>query len=71
LVECDPQRSGTPASGARLNPEDAYRTGRLAHLKRHVFVEVFNVPVAANQACVFVEPGVIERLQSMVAQATS
>lgn len=67
LVECDPQRSGSP--GDRLKPEQAYRTGRLAHLKRGVFATVFNVPVAADQACVFVEPGVIERLEAMVVPA--
>lgn len=71
LVECDPQRSGSPAGGGRLKPEQAYRTGRLAHLKRDVFAEVFNVPIAANQPCVFVEPGVIEQLQSMVSPATN
>ena len=68
LIECDPQRSGSP--GGRLKPEQAYRTGRLAHLKRHVFAQVFNVPIEANQPCVFVEPGVIERLQAMVSPAT-
>jgi len=67
LVECDPQRSGAP--GGRLKPEQAYRTGRLAHIKRHVFAQVFNVPIEANQACVFVEPGVIEQLQAMVPPA--
>ena len=67
LVECDPRRSGSP--GGRLKPEQAYRTGRLAHIKRHVFAQVFNVLIEANQACVFVEPGVIEQLQSMVAPA--
>ena len=36
LVECDPQRSGSQASG-RMKPEQAYRTGRLAHLKREAF----------------------------------
>ncbi len=71
LVECDPQRSGSPAGGGRLKPEQAYRTGRLAHLKRDVFAEVFNVPVAADQPCVFVEPGVIEQLQAMVSPATN
>ncbi|MDT8398404.1 MAG: ATPase [Pseudomonadales bacterium] len=71
LVECDPQRSGSPAGGGRLKPEQAYRTGRLAHLKRDVFAEVFNVPIAANQPCVFVEPGVIEQLQSLVSPATN
>ena len=40
LVECDPQRSGSP-----------------------------NGSVKPEQACVFVEPGVIEQLQSMTAPA--
>ncbi|MGB4928134.1 MAG: ATPase [Giesbergeria sp.] len=69
LVECDPQRSGSP--GGSLKPEQAYRTGRLAHLKRHVFATVFNVPIEANQPCVFVEPGVIEQLEAMVLPASS
>jgi hypothetical protein len=69
LVECDPQRSGSPAGSGRMKPEQAYRTGRLAHLKREVFAKVFNVPIAAGQPCVFVEPGVIEQLQTMVEPA--
>ena len=69
LVECDPRRSGSPASNGNLKPEQAYRTGRLAHLKREVFSRLFNVPIEDKQACVFVEPGVIEQLQSMVAPA--
>jgi hypothetical protein len=67
LVECDPQRSGALASGDRMTPEQAYRTGPVAHLRREVFARVFNVPIAAEQPCVFVEPGVIERLQSRMA----
>ena len=66
LVECDTQRSGKASGADRLKPEQTYRTGRLAHLKRDVFATVFNVPIAADQACVFVEPGVIEQLQTMV-----
>ncbi len=69
LVECDPQLSGAP--GGSLKPEQAYRTGRLAHLKRHMFATVFNVPIEANQPCVFVEPGVIEQLEAMVLRASS
>ncbi len=69
LVECDPQRSGS--SGGRLKPEQAYRTGRVAHIKRHAFIQVFNLPIEANPPCVFVEPGVIEQLQAMVAAASS
>ncbi len=67
LVECDPQRSGLSSGSDRLKPEQAYRTGRLAHVKRDVFTRVFNVPIADDQPCVFVEPGVIDQLQSMVA----
>lgn len=52
-----------------MKPEDAYRTGDVAHLKREVFARAFNVPIAPHPACMFVEPGVIERLQSMVAPA--
>ncbi|MFX7996928.1 ATPase, partial [Acinetobacter baumannii] len=48
-----------------------YRTGRLAHLKRHVFSKMFNVPIEANQPCVFVEPGVIEQLEAMVSPAAN
>jgi hypothetical protein len=67
LVECDPQRSGLSLGGDRLKPEQAYRTGRLAHVRREAFARLFNVSIEAKQACVFVERGVIERLQSMVA----
>ncbi|MCE5232264.1 MAG: ATPase [Mizugakiibacter sp.] len=68
LIECDPQRSGSPAGGAKLKPEQAYRTDRVAHLRCDVFVRVFNMPIATDLPCVFVEPGVIERLQSMMAR---
>lgn len=68
LVECDPQRSGSPSD--KLKPEQAYRTGKLAHLRREVFGKVFNVPIADQQPCVFVEPGVLDHLQAMVAPAS-
>jgi len=54
-----------------MRPDQAYRTGRLAHLRRMVFAQVFNVSIEDKQACVFVEPGVIDQLQSMVAPAAS
>ncbi|MEY2343166.1 ATPase [Acidithiobacillus sp. IBUN Pt1247-S3] len=69
LVECDPQRSGP--HGGRMKPEQAYRTGRLAHLRRTVFVQMFNVPIDDKHACVFVEPGVIDQSQSMVVPVAS
>lgn len=68
LVECDPQRSSSLSSD-RMKPEQAYRTGRLRHLKREVFADLFNVPIEDKQLCVFVEPGMIEQLQTMVEPA--
>ncbi|MCR6700979.1 MAG: ATPase [Dokdonella sp.] len=67
LVECDPARSGFSASADRLKPGEAFRTGRVAHLKREAFAKVFARPLATEQPCVFVDAGVIERLQSLVA----
>lgn len=67
LVECDPQRSGARSGDGQMKPEQAYRTGRLAHLRREAFARVFTVTIAADQPVVFVEPGVIERLQAMAA----
>lgn len=64
LIECDPQRSN-PSGADRIKPEQAYRTGQVAHLKREAFARVFGNPAAADQACVFIEPGVIEQLQAM------
>lgn len=65
LIEFDPLRSGQPKDGMRLNAEKAFRTGRIAHIKRSAFNAVFNVAIDAHQACVFIEPGIIERLQAM------
>ena len=69
LVECDPQRSGARSDAGRLKPDQAYRTGRLAHIRREAFARVFDVAINADQAVVFVEPGVIERLQAMTPPA--
>jgi len=65
LVECDPQRSAARSADGRLKPDEAHRTGRLAHIRRVAFARVFDVPIDEQQAVVFVEPGVIERLQAM------
>ena len=65
LIECDPTRSGNPAAGARVKPDEAYRTGAVAHMKREVFSQVFNLAVAPDVPAVYVELGLIARLQSM------
>ena len=66
LVECDPEKSGNPSAADLVKPGQAYRTGRIAHLKREVVARVFNVPIKPDLPCVFVEPAVIEKLQAMV-----
>lgn len=48
MGECDPQRSGAPSGSGLMKPEQADRTGQLAHLKCEVFARVFNVPVKAG-----------------------
>lgn len=67
LIECDPQRSGSSPGAARMKPGQAHRTGGLAHLRREAFAQVFNAPIKDKLSCMFVEPGVIEKLQEMMA----
>jgi hypothetical protein len=62
LVECDPAKSHLPPSGYRLQPGMAYRTGRIAHLKRDAWSQVFNINIPPDLPLVFVEPGVIDRV---------
>lgn len=47
------------------------KSRRMAHVRRTVFAQVFNVSIEDKQACVFVEPGVIDQLQSMVVPAAN
>jgi hypothetical protein len=54
LVECDPQKSGTAAPDGSLKPEDAYRTGVVAFLKRETFNQLFTVQVPVNMPAVYV-----------------
>lgn len=63
LVEVDPNKSRTQA-GTNMKPEDAYRTGTVAHLRKSRWESVFNAPVP-NTPVVFVEPGVIKHLQEL------
>lgn len=65
LVECDPQRSNIQADTNQISPSEVYRTGRIAHLKRDKYAQVFNVPIKDSQPLVFVGTGVIEQLQAM------
>lgn len=65
LVETSnaPQREGDT-----LKPEDAVLTGRIAHVRRSVAPSIINVPMPDTLAFVYVEPGVIEKLQAMTGE---
>jgi hypothetical protein len=65
LVECDPKRSGNPGAGERIAPDRVYRTGRLAHVKRAVFADLFDVAAAPETPCFFVDPEVMALLEKI------
>jgi hypothetical protein len=58
LVECDPAKSNIVAN--KSGPGDAYRTGKLIHVKREAFQGIFQRPAPGPLA--FVEPGVIDQI---------
>jgi hypothetical protein len=65
LVEIDPVRSAVSEKDDTVAPSRAWRTGLVAHLRREVFAQVFSPALAGSQACVFVEPGVIGRMETL------
>lgn len=69
LIECDREKSQLSTDSQTAKPEDVCRTGLVAHLKRDVFDNVFNVSIADATPLVLVDQGVIEQLQSMTASA--
>ena len=69
LIECDREKSQLSTDSQTAKPDDVCRTGLVAHLKRDVFVNVFNVSISDSTPLVFVDQGVIEQLQSMTACA--
>lgn len=62
LVECDPSKSGSPGSGHLMDPSKVYRTGRIVHLRRAAFAQIFTTPVKETVPLVFVEPGILDPL---------
>lgn len=58
LIECDPAKGGRTLS-------DVYRTGRVAHIRRTVFSEIFGKSCDAQPIC-FVTPDVMDALVTMV-----
>ncbi len=67
LVECDPQKS--KFTGGTIKPEDAYRTGRIAHIRKSASDRIFDVKMKSPVA--FVEPGVVDALEKMRQGETS
>lgn len=69
LVAIDPEKSRAEPNGS-YKPENAYRTGQLAHVKGEAWDKIFNTPLPIGKGsgmmlpAVFVEPGVIEMLQA-------
>lgn len=65
LVEIDASKSkcGNPSS---MKQEDAWRTGKLAYVKRDVACQILGAVITDKIPLVFVEEGVISRLEAMV-----
>ena len=61
LVAIDESKSDKRPNG-NFNPEDVWRTGIFAHLKRHVVKEFFNTDIPEDMEFIYVEPEVIEIL---------
>lgn len=63
LVEVNNVRA---TGGSRLNPEDANRTGQVAHVKREVLGQLFDVAITDDIPMVYVEVGVIDALKARI-----
>jgi hypothetical protein len=63
LIEVDPEQS--VADGSKMTPENAHRTGTIAHVKRDVYAKAFNIPVPDGPMA-FCEPEVIKYLESLM-----
>jgi hypothetical protein len=62
LVACDPERSTVRDNHTK--PQDAYRTGRLAHLKLDAFRGLFGQEPPENLVC-FCDDELIDKLEQM------
>lgn len=68
LVECDPEKS-SPEKDGNIKPENAWRTGKLAHIKEHAFRARYKQEPPEGML-VFVVTGVISELQGWMPQPT-
>jgi hypothetical protein len=57
----------TRVAGDNLKPQDADRTGVIAHVRRSAWTRIFDVPAPAeSEAVAFVEVGVIDQLKALI-----
>ena len=75
LVEVDPERSFAGSGSVEvksadqvMKPQDAYRTGRIIHIKKSTFEKVFNTP--SDQEVCFIDIDAFSRLKADYEQAT-
>lgn len=59
------EASNAPPSGDTLKPENAVLTGNIAHVRRSAAKHIFNVELPDTLPMVYVEVGVIAKLQAM------
>jgi hypothetical protein len=66
LIECDPNKTKVHGDTheARAHLKDAYRTGRLVHMRATAFAATFDVPIPEKGIC-FIEPDVFAMLEKM------
>lgn len=63
LVAVDESKSTT--TGGNVTLEGAYRTGAVAHIRRAIWDNIFDVPAPDGPLC-FVEPEVVDQLNRMM-----
>ena len=64
MVGVDEAKSRKQTDG-NIKPEDAHRTGSVAHIKRDVARRLFNMSIPDNLPMMFCEEAVIDKLQSI------
>lgn len=60
-----------PEGVVRMGPGEARRTGLICHLKREVARQIFDMGAAVDLPLIFVEPGVIPKINSLIADAAA
>ena len=66
LIGIDESKSTVETNGNIL-PENAYRTGSVAHVKYSVLEGFFNIPIDKSLPIIFVEDAVIDKLKECTA----